>query len=131
MIEHYRETWNYDDFFDEERLEVGLKAYYALCSFLDFQIGRVLGALNESGFADDTLVIYTSDHGESLGNRGLWGKSVMYEESSGVPLLVAGPEVAAGTRCATLASLVDVYPTVVECVCGALDARERALPGRV
>ena len=129
VIAHYRETWNYDDFFDAERLQAGLTAYYGLCSFLDFQIGRILAALEESRFADDTLVIYTSDHGESLGNRGLWGKSVMYEESSGVPLVMAGPGVAAGQRCATPVSLVDVYPTVVESACGALDARERALPG--
>ena len=129
VIAHYRETWNYDDFFDAERLRDGLTAYYGLCSFLDFRIGRILAALEESGFAEDTLVIYTSDHGESLGNRGLWGKSVMYEESSGVPLVMAGPGVAAGQRCATPVSLVDVYPTVVESACGALDARERALPG--
>jgi len=130
VIAHYRETWNYDDFFDAERLEAGLKGYYGLCSFLDFQIGRILAALDDSGFADDTLVIYTSDHGESLGNRGLWGKAVMYEESSGVPLLISGPGISAGTRCSTPVSLVDVYPTVVESVCGELDARERALPGR-
>ena len=129
VIAHYRETWNYDDHFDEARLRAGLTAYYGLCSFLDHQIGRILAALEESGFADDTLVIYTSDHGESLGNRGLWGKSVMYEESSGVPLVVAGPGVAAGQRCATAVSLVDVYPTVVESACGELDARERTLPG--
>ena len=129
VIDHYRATWNYDDHFDAERLRVGLTAYHGLCSFLDFQIGRILAALEESGFADDTLVIYTSDHGENLGNRGLWGKCVMYEESSGVPLVVAGPGVAAGTRCATPVSLVDVYPTVVEFACGELDARERALPG--
>ena len=128
-IDHYRATWNYDDHFDEERLRVGLKAYYGLCSFLDFQLGRILAALEESGFAGDTLVIYTSDHGENLGNRGLWGKCVMYEESSGVPMLATGPGIAAGTRCATPVSLVDVYPTVVELACGGLDARERALPG--
>ena len=129
VIDHYRETWNYDDFFDAERLQVGLTAYYGLCSFLDFQVGRILAALEESGFADDTLVIYTSDHGESLGNRGLWGKSVMYEESSGVPMVVAGPGIDAGVRCETPVSLVDVYPTVVESACGELDERERALPG--
>ena len=129
-IDHYRATWNYDDHFDEERLRVGLTAYYGLCSFLDFQIGRILAALEESGFADDTLVIYTSDHGENLGNRGLWGKCVMYEESSGVPLLVAGPGVAAGTRCATPVSLVDVYPTVVEFACGALDRASARCRGR-
>ena len=129
VIAHYRETWNYDDFFDAGRLEAGLRAYYGLCSFLDFQIGRILGALDESGFADDTLVIYTSDHGESLGNRGLWGKSVMYEEASAVPLLVAGPGMPVGERCATAVSLVDIYPTIVQSLCGRLDARERALPG--
>ncbi len=129
VIAHYRETWNYDDFFGVERLDAGIKAYYGLCSFLDFQIGRILAALDESGFNDDTLIIYTSDHGESLGNRGLWGKSVMYEESSGVPLLISGPGIAGGQRCPTPVSLVDIYPTVVATVCGALDARERALPG--
>ena len=129
VIDHYRETLNYDEFFDEERLRMGLRAYYGLCSFLNFQVGRILSALDESGFAEETLVIYTSDHGENLGNRGLWGKCVMYEESSGVPLLMAGPGVAAGTRCPTPVSLVDVYPTVVKQVGGGLDARERALPG--
>ena len=129
VIAHYRATWNYDDFFDADRLNAGIRAYYRLCYFLDFQIGRILNALDESGFADDTLVIYTSDRGESLGNRGLWGKSVMYEESSAVPLVVAGPGLSAGKRCSTAVSLVDIYPTVVEALCGALDARERALPG--
>ena len=129
VIAHYRATWNYDDFFDAERLQVGLKAYYGLCSFLDFQIGRILAALDESRFDNETLVIYTSDHGESLGNRGLWGKSTMYEEASGVPLLISGPGIVAGRRCSTPVSLVDVYPTVVESVCGELDARERTLPG--
>ena len=53
----------------------------------------------------------------------------MYEESSGVPLLIAGPGINAGTRCSTPVSLVDVYPTVVESACGKLDAREGSLPG--
>ncbi len=129
MIAHYRATWNYDDFFDAERLAAGLRAYYGLCSFLDHQIGKILSPLDESGFGDDTLVIYTSDHGESLGNRGLWGKSVMYEEASAVPLVAAGPGLPAGERCSTAVSLVDIYPTIVEALCGALDERECALPG--
>ena len=128
-IAHYRATWNYDDFFDADRLAAGLRAYYGLCSFLDHQIGKILTALDESGFGDDTLVIYTSDHGENLGNRGLWGKSVMYEEASAVSLVAAGPGMPAGERCSTAVSLVDIYPTIVEALCGALDERERALPG--
>ena len=86
-------------------------------------------ALDESGFGHDTLVIYTSDHGESLGNRGLWGKSVMYEEACAVPLVAAGPGIRAGQRCSTAVSLVDIYPTVVEALCGTLDEREGVLPG--
>ncbi len=129
VIAEYRRKWNYDDFFDAERLQAALAAYYGLCSFLDFQIGRVLSALAESGLADNTLVIYASDHGENLGNRGLWGKSVMYEESSAVPMVIAGPGVAAGQRCSTAVSLVDIYPTVVESVGEELNAHDRALPG--
>ena len=129
VIAHYRETWNYDDHFNAERLDTARRAYFGLCSFLDYQIGRILAALEAAGFMDDTLVLYTSDHGECLGNRGLWGKSVMYEESVGVPLVMAGPGVVAGSRCGTPVSLVDIYPTVVETLCGDLDARERNLPG--
>ncbi len=129
VIAEYRRKFNYDDFFDAERLQAGLAAYYGLCSFLDFQIGRVLAALDDSEFADNTLVIYTSDHGDNLGNRGLWGKSVMYEESSAVPMVMAGPGVDAGQRCATSVSLVDIYPTIVESVGEELNAHDRTLPG--
>ena len=129
VIAHYRETWNYDDYFDEERLLAALTAYYGLCSFLDYQIGRILGALKVGGFADDTLVIYTSDHGECLGNRGLWGKSVMFEESAGVPLVLAGPDIVAGSRRRTPVSHVDLHPTIVDTMCGTAGPDEQALPG--
>ena len=129
VIAEYGRKWNYDDFFDAERLQAALAAYYGLCSFLDFQVGRILAALDESGFADNTLVIYTSDHGDNLGNRGLWGKSLMYEESCAIPMVVAGGGVAAGQRCHTPVSLVDVYPTIVESVGETLTAHDRALPG--
>ncbi len=89
-------------------------AYYGLVSFLDHNVGLILGALDEAGLADDTLVIYTSDHGDMVGSRGLWGKSVMYEESAGIPLLVAGPGVPAGHVCDTPVSLIDGYRTIVE-----------------
>ena len=129
VIAHYRETWNYDDYFDAERLDTARRAYLGLCSFLDCQVGRILASLEAAGLAEDTLVLYTSDHGECLGNRGLWGKSVMYEESVGVPMVMAGSGIAAGSRCGTPVSLVDIYPTVVETLCGELDERERKLPG--
>lgn len=128
-VDAYRSSFNYDDYFDEKTLRVALQAYYGMCSYLDHNVGRVLSALSKAGLEDDTLVIYASDHGENLGNRGLWGKSVFYEDSCAVPMMMAGPGVDVGTRCATPVSLVDIYPTVVTAAGGTLDERECALPG--
>lgn len=113
-----------------ELSRVAHAAYLGLCSFVDAQIGRVLAALDAAGLSRDTRVIYTSDHGENAGARGLWGKSVMYEESTGIPLIMAGPDVAQGATCATPVSLVDICPTVLEAA--GLDPAEGAagLPGR-
>lgn len=97
-----------------EKSRAAYAAYLGLCSFIDDQIGRVLTALETAGLADDTRIIYASDHGENAGARGLWGKSVMYEESTGIPLIMAGPDIAAGKICNTPVSLVDIYPTVTE-----------------
>ncbi|MFK7751734.1 MAG: sulfatase-like hydrolase/transferase [Sedimentitalea sp.] len=91
-----------------------IAAYYALCTFVDAQIGQVLDALDASGQGENTLVIYTSDHGENLGMRGRWGKSVLYRESTHVPLIMAGPGVRAGHHVATPVSLVDLAPTITQ-----------------
>lgn len=128
-VDAYRNSFNYDDYFDEKTLRVALQAYYGMCSYLDHNVGRVLSALTASGLEDDTLVIYASDHGESLGNRGLWGKSVFYEDSCAVPMMMAGPGIERGARCQTPVSLVDIYPTIVKSVGGKLGERECALPG--
>lgn len=128
-VDAYRNSFNYDDYFDEKTLRVALQAYYGMCSYLDHNVGRVLSALAASDLEDDTLVIYASDHGENLGNRGLWGKSVLYEDSAAIPMIMAGPGIEQGTRCETPVSLVDIYPTVVQTAGGTLDNRERALPG--
>ena len=73
-----------------------IASYYALVSFVDHNVGRVLGALEEHGLMDSTRVIYGSDHGENLGTRGLWAKSTLFEESAGIPLIMAGPDVPGG-----------------------------------
>ncbi|MET8429589.1 sulfatase-like hydrolase/transferase [Nocardia sp. NPDC004860] len=98
----------------EEERRRAAAAYYGLVSYLDHNLGRILAALDASGQAGNTLVVYTSDHGDMVGSRGLWGKSLMYTESSGVPLIVAGPGVPAGQVCDTPASLVDLYPTILD-----------------
>ncbi len=110
----FRQCMNYDDYFDEDSTRRALAAYYALVSFLDDNIGKVLRTLDEAGLTQTTRVIYTSDHGDNLGNRGYWGKSVMYEESVAVPLILAGPDVPQGAVVRTPVSLVDLYRTALE-----------------
>lgn len=97
---------------DDAERRLAIATYYALCSFVDARIGRILDALDDTGQADETLVIYTSDHGDCLGMRNSWGKSVMYGEATRVPLVLAGPGVAAGARCATPVNLIDLAPTL-------------------
>jgi choline-sulfatase len=103
-----------DHFFDtdEERLRA-LTAYMGLCSFVDAEVGLVLDALQDNGFKGDTRVIYTSDHGDNLGARGLWGKSVLYEESTRIPMIVSGPDVPSGKTSKTPVTLLDIHQTAV------------------
>lgn len=104
-------------------------AYYGCCTHLDLQIGRVLTSLEESGLAENTRIIYTSDHGENMGRRGLFGKFTMYEESAAVPLIVAGPGVPQGQSSDDPVMLVDCYQSIMECVGEPLNATEQQLPG--
>lgn len=96
----------------EERLRA-FAAYYGLCSFLDDNVGQIVAALRDSGLEDRTTVVYTSDHGDNLGKRGLWGKSTLYQESVGVPMVVVGPGVAPGV-CHTPVDLLDLFPTILQ-----------------
>ncbi|MDD9905937.1 MAG: sulfatase-like hydrolase/transferase [Rhodospirillaceae bacterium] len=102
----------YDDFFSEETRRIAIASYYGMTSFLDDNIGQVLAKLDAVGLADDTRVIYTSDHGDNLGARGLWGKSNQYEESAGVPMIMAGPDIPVGQIRTTPVSHVDCHQSV-------------------
>lgn len=93
------------------------RSYLATVSFTDAQIGRVLEALEKSGRADDTIVVVWSDHGWHLGEKGITGKNSLWERSTRVPLIFAGPGIAGGARCSRPAELLDMYPTLVE-LCG-------------
>ena len=101
------------EFKNEKERRDAISAYYGLCTYLDDSIGQILKAMEDCGFGDDTTIIYTSDHGELLGSRGLWGKSNMYEESVSVPMIMAGPNVKQGT-CDTPVSLLDLSETIVD-----------------
>jgi choline-sulfatase len=113
VLAEMRRFWAYDDHFDEETRVIAQRSYYGLCSFLDDNIRRVLEALEDSGAARDTAVIYISDHGEMLGNHGLWAKSVMYEDSVGVPVILGGAGIDPGVN-DTPVSLTDIAATVEE-----------------
>lgn len=130
VIQALCRSWNYDDFFDAKRVRIARAAYYGLCSFLDYNIGKVLSALEDSGTMRNTRILYSSDHGEMLGNRGIWSTSVMYEESVGIPMLVSGPGIPRKKTVHTVVSLIDVFPTVIEMAGERLSTSERRLPGR-
>ena len=81
-LAHYGDSFTYDHYFATDAdVRRGLAGYYGLCGFLDENVGKVLRALDETGLSETTRVVYTSDHGDNLGARGLWGKSTMYEEA--------------------------------------------------
>lgn len=114
----------------EEEVRRAVAVYYSLCSELDENIGRVLDSLNESGQNGNTRIIYLSDHGDMVGAHGLWWKHTFYEESVGVPFMMAGPDIPAGKRVEEPISLVDLYPTILDCFGLAPTDAERQLPGR-
>ena len=101
-------------------------AYYGICTFLDAQIGLVLAELDALNLRETTRVIYTSDHGEHLGARGIYGKFTMYEDAAAIPLIMSGPDVPAGKVVDTPVSLIDCYPTILQAVgCPADEADDR------
>lgn len=87
------------------------EAYYACVDFVDDCIAELLEPLERDGLLDDTIVIYTSDHGEMLGLHSVWGKQLYHQASVGVPLLISGPGIAGGTERSDPISLIDLFPT--------------------
>ena len=93
-------------------------AYYGTVNSMDDRIGEVLQALQAAGLADDTRIIYTSDHGESLGQRGLYGKFTMHEDAASIPLVMSGAGIPSGQVVDTPVTLVDFQPTLLEMATG-------------
>ncbi|MFQ6040245.1 MAG: sulfatase-like hydrolase/transferase, partial [Candidatus Poribacteria bacterium] len=101
--------------FPEALVRRGRAGYYGLITYLDEKIGKLLDALNETGQQDNTMVIYTSDHGEMNGEHGMWRKSNFYEPSARVPLQITWPgHVTAGRRICEIVSLVDLTATLLD-----------------
>lgn len=129
-IKYLAEYMDYDTHFrggaDVQR---ALAGYYGLTSLTDEHVGKVLRALEKAGLASNTRVVYTSDHGDNLGARGLWGKSTMYEEAARVPLIVRGTGLSEDEVCTAPVSLLDLFPFVLECVGAPLPEFKEELAG--
>ncbi|QDV40601.1 Arylsulfatase [Stieleria neptunia] len=93
-----------------------LHSYLACLSFVDAQVGRVLTALDESPYKDNTIIVLWSDHGYHLGEKNTFQKHTTWERSSRTPLIISGPEIQAG-RSSRVVSLLDLYPTLLD-MCG-------------
>lgn len=115
-INKVQNRYKYRDNGIDNNLLRAMKAYYYGCiSFIDYQIGRMLAALEERGLLDNTLILFTSDHGELLGDYHCFGKRSMLDAAARIPLLLRYPErLTPGTVCDTPSSLVDVVPTLLQ-----------------
>ncbi len=94
-----------------------VRSYLACTSFVDAQVGRIMTALEESGLAENTIVVVWGDHGWHLGEKAITGKNTLWDDGTRVPLIFAGPGVSPGGRCEQPAELLDLYPTLVD-LCG-------------
>lgn len=97
----------------EEHVRNARHAYYGMVSYVDDKVGRILGVIEACGLAKDTVVVFAVDHGEMLGERGMWFKQTFFEWSARVPLMVAAPGIAP-RRSAAHVSLVDLLPTFLD-----------------
>ena len=103
------------DFLEEANQWKNLvRSYLACTSFVDSQVGRILAALQSSPYADNTIVVLWSDHGWHLGEKRITGKNTLWDRSTRVPLIFAGPGVATAGRCVEPVELLDIYPTLSE-----------------
>lgn len=111
---YIRKFFNFDEQLDESTIRKFIAAYYGACSYVDQQIGIVLNALEAAGQLENTNIIFTADHGEAMGKRGIFGKFSLYEESIGIPLIMKGPTIPQGIQADTAVSLVDIFPTMTD-----------------
>ena len=125
-IRNLARFFDYERHFTAETRHAAMAGYFGLTSFLDDCVGEILATLEESGQAEDTVILYLSDHGELLGEKGMWTKQVMYEASAGIPMILAGPGVPDGIVRNTAASIVDVAATALDVM---LDTLDDSAPG--
>ncbi|MEX6500569.1 choline-sulfatase [Pseudomonas zhanjiangensis] len=106
----------------EHKIKDARRAYYGACSYIDSNIGKLLKTLKDCNLAEDTIIVFSGDHGDMLGERGLWYKMHWFEMAARVPLLVHAPKRFAAHRVSQSVSTMDLLPTLVELAGGTLEA---------
>lgn len=109
----YADLMGFNPPFSEIQIKKALRSYYALVTFIDFEIGKIINYVEKSNLRKSTTIIYTSDHGDNVGRDGLFGKSTMYEESVGVPLIIKGKNFKKNYVCKNNVSHIDLYETIL------------------
>jgi len=103
--------------YSKREIHSARRAFYALCTHIDQQVGTLIGTIREEGILDETIIMFTSDHGDMLGNHGMWAKQTFYEGSSNVPMVLVGEagddRLPFGTTDDRLTGLQDVMPTLL------------------
>ena len=106
----------------EDKIRAARRAYFSACTYVDTKIGQLLRVLEDCGLADDTIIVFTGDHGDMLGERGLWYKMNWYEGAGRVPMVVHAPGKYAAKRVRENVSTMDLLPTFVSMIGSAVHA---------
>ncbi|OQD78818.1 hypothetical protein PENANT_c078G03836 [Penicillium antarcticum] len=112
----------------EENIKRARRAYYAACTYVDTNIGKLLKVLKDTGLDEDTIIVFSGDHGDMLGERGLWYKMTWFENSARVPMLIHAPKRFSPKRISENVSTIDLLPTFAE-MAGAQLVKELPLDG--
>jgi choline-sulfatase len=104
-----------------EAIQRARRAYFGACSYIDANVGQLVKTLSECGLADDTIIVFSGDHGDMLGERGLWYKMHWFEMAARVPLLIHAPARFAARKVAASVSTIDLLPTFVALAGGSLE----------
>lgn len=127
-LQHFQKWDGLDITPDEENFKDAIRAYYGMVTCLDDMVGELIAELKRNGMYNNTYIIFTSDHGDNLGEHGMMGnKHTPMEGSVAVPLVIAGPGVKHGEKVDTPVSLVDLYPTIMDMT--GIDYHNPEMPG--
>ncbi|MCW0001490.1 choline-sulfatase [Pararhizobium sp. YC-54] len=115
---------------DDETYKRARRGYYGMISYCDDLVGRLISALADAGVDKNTVVIFTSDHGDMIGERGMWFKKTLFEPAVAVPLLIWAPQMFEPGRVASPVSLIDILPTLNELAGGSAADLVTEIDGR-